>query len=382
MANDIPVTTVYMRELLNKIQNYSGALADTFNQDGVKLLAGKAGDRIAMEEFTNSDADALTSAGTLTTTDFASTARTLTLTGKQKAFAITDQEMNNTYHDIMTGAKMGAGLSIYEAVEYLIRDFLNLNVRQVSGSVAAINSLDDLAGSLALLSTHKAPQAERYAALGSTNYQTLATTTTLVGANVQGNASVISSGILGQQSGLQLRDAVYASQQLTNGTFGSGITVKTTAAAGSTSLVVTGVTASQTGAFIAGTVIQVTTSSVTYNYVVQAAADSDSSGDSTLTLSPATEVQHSASDTVTVLTGTSGNSYRKNYVYQREFAQIASRLVAQGLGYSAEKTRWGWILTTKVDKNTQSWGSNNLGAATLFGIQKQFDDYAVVQLSN
>ncbi len=391
MANVNPDTLIYARKMILRSQGFlPSAMFHTLDTQYVDIAQSQSGAQIEIESLDATTADTLATSGAIVATDVGTATESLTLSGKQKVYVISDQEYANTAYLLDKAVNMKSVDACFEAVENGLGDFMNLNVRQVAGSASsAIDSLDDVTAAAAVLDSFKTPQIGRWAALKSTAYQKLVGTVALAGAEVQNNEKVIRQGDLSVQSNLQYINSVYSARAFTNGTFGAGaLAIKGTVAAGLTAIIIDGVTVSETGAIIAGTVISIAHTGGTKNYVVQAAADSDGSGDVPLTISPALEEEATDNDVVVVLTGASAATYTKNYVYGTDFAGAASRATAIAKSGPVYETvprivpGLGWVLTTLNSVNTGSWGQNNVGASTLFGFGVQHPDYAVVLLSS
>ncbi|GAG26371.1 unnamed protein product, partial [marine sediment metagenome] len=119
------------------------------------------------------------------------------------------------------------------------------------------------------------------------------------------------------------------------------------------------------------------------NYVIQADADTDASTDAPVTIFPELQAAATAADVVTVKTGTSKSTYKKNFVYHRDGFTIGSRgTVKPGAGKGLVTTPYGWILSTKKAVLDQTnWDSVVLGSSTLFNIKMLKPEYSVVLLS-
>ena len=378
-------TSIYHSEVLRRMAFEAGFLADTFDASGVADFVGKDGKTLNYEVSTIPTTSALTIAGTHAITDYTSTNVQMTLAARQQMYQLTDQEIENTAHGILTDSGMNSANAISEYVEGIIGTYLNLHITNVVGATGtALDGLDDLAPATAFLSANKVPRMGRFAALHTTPYSVLASQLLV---NETAQAESMREGIIPKSSGLLFREAAYANFSLTNGVFGAGaLTVKTTVAAGLSALIINGATATQTGSFIAGTVISIAhaSDSVSRRYVIQADADTDGSTEAPITIYPALGAQATATDVITVLTGASGVSYKKNFVYHTSGFSIGSRQTAKPDGVTASgRTPYNWILTSKnVKADETAWGSNILGNSTLFNIVRTKPEYSVCLISS
>ncbi len=391
MANTIVNSDLYLEEVFQVLGVPASALAPTFLQDGVALMTGQKGDTLNIPITPIVDAVALNTVGDVTYSNYVNTTVSLTLSGRQSNYALSPQEKMDTVFDIQQSSKTKSGQSIFRWVESQISDFLNLNVRLATGlSSETILTPADMADAEALLTNNEVPLEGRVAAINPDAYHALMNASTVYGANYQGNRDILQGGGLGKMIGLSYIPAQYATRTLTNPAFGAGpLTVKTTAAAGLSTFVATGVAVSLTPAFVAGTIIQITHASTgeAVNYVIQADANSDGSGDSTLVISPALEAQATATDVFTVKTGGSAASYVKNYVYNMNFAMAASRIVVPDADdledyYASDIVPGlGWVMTSRFAPISDTWGRRGVGSSTLYGISRVLTDFAVCKVS-
>ena len=227
MANSNPETIIYANKMFQRSSGFlPSAMFNTLDTQYVDVAQSKDGATIQLKGFNSSTADALATTGALVVTDVGTQTKTISLTGKQKVYTISDQEFANTAYLLDDAANMEAIDSCFEAVETGLGDFMNLNVRQVSGSATtAITTLDQVTSAAAKLDSFKTPQIGRWAALNSTAYQKLVGTVALAGDNVQGDQSVIRKGDLSVQANMQFINSVYSARAFTNGEFGPVILV-------------------------------------------------------------------------------------------------------------------------------------------------------------
>lgn len=391
MSNTIVNSELYLEEVFQVLGVPASALAPTFLQDGVAMMTGQKGDTLNVPITPIVDAVALNTIGTVTYSDYVNTEVSITLSGRQSNYALSSQEKMNTVYDIQKSSKTKSGQSIFRWVEAQISDFLNLNVRLATGlSSETITSPSDMSDAEALLTNNEVPLEGRVGAINPNAYHDLMNASTVYGANYQGNRNLLDGGALGKMIGLTYIPAQYATRTLTNPNFGAGpLTVKTTAAAGLLTFIVTGATASQTPVFVAGTIIQIAHASTgeSVNYVIQADSNSDGGGDSTVVISPALEAQATATDVITVKTGGSAASYVKNYVYNMNFAMAASRIVVPDGddpedNYASDVVPGlGWVMTSRFAPISDTWGRRGVGSSTLYGISRVLTDFAVCKVS-
>lgn len=386
MANAIFNTDLFHDDVLLRVLFFNGFLADTFDASGVAEFRSKKGKTLNYNISSIPAAQTLAVTGEHVITDVGGVEVSMSLLGKQSMSDFSAQELNNTAYDEAVAAVANNVSSVAEWVEETIGSYLNLSVTNVVGSVgSAVDTVNDMEPAISFLSNSKVPRQNRWAALNTTSYNTIAPTLL---ANQQANSESVQMGTIPMRNGLNYREAVYAAITITNGEFGVGaLSVKTTAAGGATAFIITGATLSKTGSFVAGTVISIAHASdgVTRNYVIQADADTDASTDAPVTIYPALGAQATATDVVTVLTGVDLSVYKKNFVYHRDGFSIGSRATANAdaVHSISVPAQLGWVLTTKAVKADQTtWGNDVLGASTLFNIVRTKPEYSVVLLSS
>ncbi len=378
MSNTIPNTKGYLTEMYVKMASQRAMLAGTFDQRG-HVMAQEKGNSFSAEVLEVGTATTLPVDGTITFHDMDSDEVVLTLTGSHDIYQISEAEAMNTAHNIFDSVRLNAVQTMDRFVEGAIGTLLNTSVNAyVGGQSTALVDWELLNDAAATLDTNQVPEMFRTYALAAKPYRGI-----FGGPEDNFDKRIITQNQL--PAGLTNNvPAIYAAKSYTNPAFGAGaFTVKTTAAAGLSTFVITGLAVSLTPALIAGTIIDIAHSlGVTESYVITAAANSDGSGDATVVIGRPLVYQATATDVITMATGATGTTFTKSYLYHKDFAIEGSRSPAPNTPeHQSVRVPQGWMLMAKMSPLQNTVGRWAMGAATQYGIVEQNQTYAVCIIS-
>lgn len=378
MSNSIPASALYLENMRIQMALSGGMVAGRFDGSGNQMAAEK-GSNFNIEVLGYDDANGLDINGTVVLTDVDSRNVNLTLLGYQKTYAMSEQEIQNTVHDVAASSRKNAGFIVMRGVEAAVSDMLNTTVSRYKGDIAnsiidgsAINEATGLLGSL------EVPGEFRTLALSPTSFAHILNTPE----DNFADKTVMQPGMISPVQ--KTISALYTAKTRINPAFGAGaFSVSGTVAAGLSTIIIAGSAFSLTPALIAGSMIDIAHSNgITESYTITADANSDGAGLVTVLLSRALVYEATAADVITFATGNGGTSFTKNYLFQQEYAVEGSRQVAPNtVDIQSQLLPQNWFLSSKASSQPTTWGQWYLGAAALYGITQMRPDYACVILS-
>jgi len=253
-----------------KVRRPVGFAADTYNN------AGESGNNVTIQQASESTID-------------------LTLEKLfDVSFEVTNTQLTTDIDDFNSRLLVPAMSALAEAIDrYALGKMINLGgIEAPNADFSAPNSTADMAAIIETMNNHMIPMTNRKLVVSPSMQTSLYSISEFVRANESGNVSPLTEAQLGRFMGLDM----VMSQNLPSHTPGvltttasmdGAFTTSAAANAGATSLALTGGQASKTNAFLAGDHVTVTyDSGKKLDHRVTAAADTNSSGVTTISISP------------------------------------------------------------------------------------------------